>query len=254
MKHAPWDFLTGEPEKDRRNVSILLESVEELYGPRPLDELMRRAVDRAIRVTGAERGILLLATGGVLDAAVVRDADGHDMPLGERYSQTVVQKVWTSGEASLTMDTADAHTTSLSESIVALRLLSVMGVPMPISGRNTGVLYVDSTARVKEFTQSDFALLKALGGLVALAVENARLLAEKEEQDRLKRELLAAQQIQQRLLPTDLPQPAGFELAGVGRACEETSGDYYDAVPLRDGRLALVMGAGAGRGAGPALA
>lgn len=249
-----WDFLTGDPEKDRRNVGILLDSVEELYGSRGLDELMRSAVDRAIQVTGAERGMLLLAEDGeTLVTRVARTADREDLPLDTRYSGTVVSKVWGSGEASLTMDTADEHHGSLSDSILAMRLLSVMGVPLPFKGGSLGVLYVDSTAKVKEFTPSEFSVFQALGGLIALAVQNARLLARKEEQERLKREVLVAQQIQQRLLPTDLPQPAGFELAATNWPCDETSGDYYDVIPYGDGRLALVVGDVSGHGLGPAL-
>jgi len=151
------------------------------------------------------------------------------------------------------MDTADQQPVSLSGSILALRLVSVMAVPMLTKGRSLGVLYVDSTAKVREFTPSDLSVLKALAGLVALAVEHARLNAEKAEQERLKRDMLIAQEIQQRLLPTDLPQPAGFELAGVGRACDETSGDYYDVIPMHGDALALVIGDVSGHGLGPAL-
>lgn len=249
-----WNFLTGDTEKDRRNVEILLDSVEELYGPRSLDELMRRAVDRAIRVTGAERGLLLLADAdGVLTTRVARAATREDLPLETRYSGTVVNKVWNSSQASLTMDTADEHSGALSDSILAMRLLSVMGVPLPYKGGSLGVLYVDSTAKVKEFTQSDFSVFQALGGLIALAVQNARLLAEKTEQERIKRELMVAQQIQQRLLPSDLPQPEGYEVAATNWPCDETSGDYYDAIPYGDGRVALVVGDVSGHGLGPAL-
>lgn len=249
-----WNFLTGDTEKDRRNVEILLESVEELYGPRALEEMMRRAVDRAIRVTGAERGLLLLDDGdGHLATRVARTADREDLPLDTRYSGTVVSKVWSAGEASLTMDTADEHSGALSDSILAMRLISVMGVPLPYKGSSLGVLYVDSTAKVKEFTQSDFSVFQALGGLIALAVQNARLLAEKAEQERIKRELLVAQHIQQRLLPSVLPQPAGYELAGTNLPCDETSGDYYDAIPFGDGQIALAIGDVSGHGLGPAL-
>lgn len=251
---SQWDFLTGDPEKDRRNVGILLDSVEDLYGPQGLEELMRSAVDRAIQVTGAERGMLLLEDGGETpETRVARNAQRLDLPLDERYSRTVVNKVWRTSEPSLTMDTADQHQASLADSILALRLLSVMAVPLPVKGRNIGVLYVDSTAKVKEFSQSDFSVFQALGGLIALAVENVRLMAEKEEQERLKRELLAAQQIQQRLLPAELPHPEGFDLAGRGQPCDETSGDYYDVIPYGGERFALVVGDVSGHGLGPAL-
>jgi GAF domain-containing protein len=95
MTHSAWNLLTGDRERDRRNVQILMESVEELYGPRPLAELLSHAVDRAIRVTGAQRGILLLADErGTLAVRLARSSKGLDLPLSERYSSTVVAAVW----------------------------------------------------------------------------------------------------------------------------------------------------------------
>jgi sigma-B regulation protein RsbU (phosphoserine phosphatase) len=249
-----WNFLTGEPERDQRNVSILLESVEALYGTRELDELMELAVDRAIEVTGAERGLLLVSEEeGELRTRVARGRNGEALPIDTLYSRNWVGRVWSSGQPSVTMDAPEQANLDLSESMHSLRLISLMAAPMLVKGRNVGVLYVDSTAKVREFTRSDLSVFQALAGLVALAVENARLNAEKAEQDRIKRELAVAREIQQRLLPANLPQPAGFDLAGVGRSCDETSGDYYDAIPTSDGALALVVGDVSGHGLGPAL-
>ena len=109
-----------------------------------------------------------------------------------------------------------------------LRLLSIMAVPLPVKGRSLGVLYVDSTLQAKEFTQGDFSLFRTLGGLIALAVENGRLVEERLEKERLARELAVAREIQSGLFPKDLPTMPGFQLAGEGRPCVETSGDYYD--------------------------
>lgn len=254
MTANPWDILTGDPERDRRNVSILMESVEALYGSQELDELIHRAVDRAIVVTGAERGFLLLADDqGQLEVVVARDRKGRSLPLEERISRTVVEKVWRSGEPSLTMDTANPAQGALSDSILALRLISLMAVPLPTKSRRLGVLYVDSTARVKEFSKGDLVVFKALGGIVALAVENARLQTERAEKERLLRERQVARNVQQGLLPKALPQSAAFDLAALGRPCDETSGDYYDAIPFDGGCLALIVGDVSGHGLGPAL-
>lgn len=249
---AAWDILSGDAERDGRNVRILLESVAELWGPRPLEELFAHAVDRAIAVTGAERGFLFLSDGGRLDIATARHAGGGDLPLEERTSRTVVDRVAATGQPSLSIDAA-GKVESMSASILALKLLSVMAVPLQVKGAIVGVLYVDSTARVREFSPTDFRVFQALGGVVALAVENARLVARKHEQERLKRELAVAQHIQQQLLPRDLPVPAGFEMAAASQPCEETSGDYYDVMPVRGERLALVVGDVSGHGLGPAL-
>ena len=246
-----WDILSGDPERDRRNVRIVLESVAELWGPRPLDDLFRHAVDRAIDVTGAERGFLFVRREGSLEIAMGRHKGRVDLPAEEQTSRTVVERVAATGQPSMTIDAAD-NLESMSASILALKLLSVMGVPLQIKGTVIGVLYVDSTARVREFSATDFRVFQALGGVVALAVENARLLAEKSEQERIKRELVVAQQIQQQFLPRGLIAPPGFQLAAAGQPCEETSGDYCDVVEVRGG-LALVIGDVSGHGLGPAL-
>lgn len=254
MSAGPWDILTGDAERDRRNVSILMESVEALYGTEDPGALLERALDRAITVMGAERGFLLLEQPGAgLEVVVARDRAGRPLPLGERISRTVVEQVWRTGEPSLTMDTAHPATHSLSESILALRLLSLMAVPLRARARRLGVLYVDSTARAREFTKGDLAVFKALGGIIGLSVEGARLMEERAEKERLLRERQVARQVQQGLLPKALPVLEGFDLAALGRPCDETSGDYYDVIPLAEGRLALAVGDVSGHGLGPAL-
>lgn len=253
----PWDLLTGDAEHDRRNVRILMESVEELYGPRDLVELLPHAVDRAIRVTGAQTGILLLDDGtGRLAVRLARNAKGQDLPLTERYSRTVAEAVWKKGGTPfLTVDALDSTggKGGMAQSVIDLRLLSIMAVPISVKERNLGVLYVHSTLASKEFTQADFAVLKSLGGIIGLAVENARLLEAQAERQRLQREMDLARSIQTGLLPKDIAVPAGYDLAADWRPCEDTSGDYYDAIELTDGRLALVVGDVSGHGLGPAL-
>ena len=62
--------------------------------------------------------------------------------------------------------------------------------------RYGGVLYVDSTAAVKEFTEGDRALFEALAGLVAVAHDQA-------ERSRLAAELEVARSVQAALLPAE---------------------------------------------------
>jgi len=250
-----WDFLTGDREKDQRNVEVLLESVEEMYARRSVDDRIRSAVDRAILVTGAEEGVLLLPDeNGELQPYVTRDRDGGELPLDTPYSTTVVKRVWESGRPFVTVDVADSSGMGdLGESISFMRLLSVMGVPMPVEGQSIGVLYVHSTKAVRSFGDSDLSVLQALGSLMGHAVERARLRAEEEDRERMMRDLKVAQRIQEGFLPEELPQPAGFDIAGVGKPCEETSGDYYDVVPYGNGRYALIVGDVSDHGLGPAL-
>ena len=57
-----------------------------------------------------------------------------------------------------------------------------------------------------------------------------------------------ARAIQMRLLPTAIPQLAGFEIASAWKASAEVSGDYFDVFPLADGAMALCIADVSGKG------
>lgn len=66
-------------------------------------------------------------------------------------------------------------------------------------------------------------------------------------------ELELAHQVQNRLFPRTAPEVLGFDLAGSVLPAEETCGDYYDFIPMPDGRQGIVLGDVSGHGLGPAL-
>jgi serine phosphatase RsbU (regulator of sigma subunit) len=66
-------------------------------------------------------------------------------------------------------------------------------------------------------------------------------------------QMIAAQELQQRLFPEKPPGLPGFEIAGASFPAEFTSGDYYDYIPLPEMAYAIVVGDVSGHGLGPAL-
>lgn len=66
-------------------------------------------------------------------------------------------------------------------------------------------------------------------------------------------DLRRAQMIQQSLLPRGFPSGHGFDCFGFYRPCQLLGGDYFDAIPLGDGRLAIYLADGVGHGVGAAM-
>jgi serine phosphatase RsbU (regulator of sigma subunit) len=92
-------------------------------------------------------------------------------------------------------------------------------------------------------------------GLLILAFGLMNLLVLLEVADRLslKNDLEIAREIQQAMLPSGLFTAPGVETAGFSRPANTVGGDFYDILPLDDGRLAIAVGDVAGKGSPAAL-
>ncbi len=119
----------------------------------------------------------------------------------------------------------------------------VIVVPLAIADQPPiGALSLAMAESGRTFGEGDLALAAELGRRAAIAVENARLYAERSE---------IAATLQQSLLPPDLPEIPGFRLASLYRAAgeqNEVGGDFYDAFEVPGGWM-IVVGDVAGRGA-----
>ncbi len=96
----------------------------------------------------------------------------------------MVDRVLASQEAVLTTDAAADARFSSQRSVHALRLKSVLAVPISTPDRLLGVVYVDSRVQRSRFTESERELLVALSDPIAVALANARLHSELEQRSR----------------------------------------------------------------------
>jgi adenylate cyclase len=142
-----------------------------------LDVVLRSVLDTAVEVMTAERGFLMIANaGGNLELTTTYGIDratveGDDM----RPSQTTVRRVFETGEPIVTTDAQQDPRFNVNLSVRALRLRSIICVPLAIKARTIGVVYLDSRVAPGLFSPHDPDLLTAFANQAALAIENARL-------------------------------------------------------------------------------
>lgn len=138
-----------------------------------------------------------------------------------------------------------------------LRWLEARGtalvLPLVTSAGLIGLLLIGPKRGGEDYSPEEIFLLRSLAAQAALTLENIHLLEESLERQKLKDQLALGRQVQEGLLPGELPRTPGLTVAAKIRFSLEVCGDYYDVIPLAGRRTLLAIGDVAGKGVGAAL-
>ena len=129
--------------------------------------------------------------------------------------------------------------------------------PLAGQGELIGLLNLGPRRSEQEYTADDRKLLGDLATQAAPAVRVAQLVRqqqiEAQARERLEQELRVARVVQQTLLPKELPDLAGWQVAAYWQPAQAVSGDFYDFINLPDGNLGMVEADVTGKGVPAAL-
>jgi serine phosphatase RsbU (regulator of sigma subunit)/anti-sigma regulatory factor (Ser/Thr protein kinase) len=134
-----------------------------------------------------------------------------------------------------------------SPAVRALREADVaLVVPLVSQGELIGTLNLGPRLSEQEYSTDDRRLLTTLAAQAAPAIRVAQLVREQaieiQARERLEQEMRVATLIQQQFLPRELPELAGWQVAAYYGPARAVGGDFYDFIPLTDGRIGIVVG------------
>lgn len=172
--------LVGKKEEESNNLMALAAISQVINSSLNLDDVLRIVMDTIVRLTGAERGFLMLRDqpDGELIMRLARNWEQESIASNEfAISRTVVDRVINEGQAILTTNAQEDPRFGGHESIIAYNLRSILCVPLKVKDVLTGVIYADNRIRSGIFTETERNLLSAFANQAAVAIENARLFA-----------------------------------------------------------------------------
>ncbi len=142
-----------------------------------IQTVLESVMDTIIRITGAERGFLMLRDlNGEMRIHIARNWEQASLdPTEFSISRTVVRRVVESGEAVLTTNAQEDPRFGSQDSIIAFNLRSILCVPLKVKENLIGVIYTDNRVRTGIFTATERDLLTVFANQAAIAIENARL-------------------------------------------------------------------------------
>ena len=122
------------------------------------------------------------------------------------------------------------------------------GTPKPI-----GVINLTDRLGVDAFTAGDRKLVVAIANQIGAAVENARLVERDQGQQRVRREMELAHDLQLKLMPSPLVIAAKADVAARCRSADSVGGDFYNLLSLHGDRIGVMIGDVSSHGFGAAL-
>jgi PAS domain S-box-containing protein len=166
-------------EEERSKLLALATTTQAVNSSLELEEVLQLVMDTIVRLTGSERGFLMLRDSqGQMVTHVARNWEQESINQNEfAISRTIIQRVIDSGEPVLTTNAQEDPRFGGQESVVAYNLRSILCVPLKARAELIGVIYADNRIRSGIFKEADKDLLTIFANQAAIAIENARLFA-----------------------------------------------------------------------------
>src|SRR5258706_2029709 len=216
------------PSMDPETLLRLLEINKRLAGETDLARLLETIMDAVIEITGAQRGFLILTEEGKVRFQTARNFGRTQVEKPElQVSQTVVRSVIQSGRPLVTDNAAHDPHFEQAASVTALKLTSILSVPLRVHEKVLGALYVDNAARRAVFGEQEKEPLLAFADQAAITI----------------RALWRQQQVEEmnKALEVTLVKKSE-ELERVSRALDQTSFRYeYGGIIGRGPRMKEVL-------------
>ncbi len=246
--------LSSKILEDPRLFSSFSELGKMLILPGPEEQMFGKALELLKEILPVERVAIfsVRGEGKEIGLAACRTVSGRG-PRSFSISRTIAHELLTQRNAVLISDTEHDRKYAEQQSIVASRIRSAMAVPLFDEAEIAGILYADTTDPKQPCSEDYLRITATFGNILAAKIANCHLLKERQAKEVLEAELATASQIQQQLLPRELPSVERYRLGAFQIQCKLVGGDLYDVTTLDDGRILFLVADVSGKGMGAAL-
>lgn len=237
-----------------RQARMLAEVTQGFASSLNIEETLANAIERFIVHLDAEAASIFLLENGESEL-VCRECAGPVDIRGLRLpaDQGIVGKTVRERAAQMVRDVSkDPDFAAAIDADTGFVTRSILCAPLLVRDACIGALeLINKRSGDGLFSARDRHMVTAIASSAALAIHNARMAQALIEQERVRKELELAREIQEGLLPA----PAGerFPVTGLNIPARQVSGDFYDFLRLDDGGIYFNLADVSGKGMNAAL-
>ncbi len=151
---------------------------ERLLRAESVESLLPTLMDKVVELTGAERGFLVLFEDGTPQVKIARNIRGEDLENAvAQLSDSILSKVVREQQPVIVNDALNDEEFKGSVSVVNLKLLSVMCVPLMEAGELFGLIYLGSQSVISLFEPAMLEVVTVFASQASLLIRNAMLVS-----------------------------------------------------------------------------
>ncbi len=141
----------------------------------------------------------------------------------------------------------------LPEIAILEHLHAALAVPLLSKSDIPAILLMGPRADGRPYSSMELRIVRSAAAQLSLLLENGWLMDRIVEQERLRRDMLLAAEVQKRLFPEGSLNTTNIQLAGICMPARGIGGDYYDFLDLGNGQIGIALADVAGKGVAAAL-
>jgi len=242
-------------DRKMNEVSSLLDLSRVISTEFDYKKLIKLIPEMAIKVIGAEAIWLELYKPNSKELYVASSQNIHESEIeefGKSGRQILSEKIVSTRKPILLNEIGKNHPYAYLREWKS-DIGSIIGAPLISgNGKPLGILFATKKYTFG-FYPDDLAMLEAYANQGVIALDNAALLKESFERERMEEELRIARDVQQRLLPHKTPKYNGISIEALTITAYEVGGDYYDYINFSDDQLGFIIGDVSGKGTSAAF-
>jgi serine phosphatase RsbU (regulator of sigma subunit) len=203
-----------------------------------IKELGETVADTTVKVCNSDAAWLFIEEDGEVTFSSVKNIGYVE---AERISRKILEnKDYSKLKGALTFDLTRYD-------LDGTMIKSLAFYPLKIQHKLNGYLFAGRKSDY-QFDEDDKKAITAFADYASIAIENAKLLEESIEKERLEKELDVAREVQRKILPKSAPNLKQLEISAIFVPAFEVGGDYYDFFELGGDKFAFVIADVSGKG------
>ncbi|NMB62468.1 MAG: PP2C family protein-serine/threonine phosphatase [Chloroflexi bacterium] len=204
---------------------------------------IKKIIHALISITAADQGYLLIRDGnGEFKTMFALMQDKEELKIPQSIQPEIVfELIQREHKSILSQNTQQDERFRTLLSVSAFHISSMLWVPISMLGELVGVIYLQNTSQKNHFTRDDLELTEFVAPGIGLLFDHARLQQVLLDKGRLEREMQMAREVQDSLIPKEIPSLKGWKADFCWQPALEVGGDFFDFIPIDEHHLGLVI-------------